>query len=254
MVGVNTFFNETQQDSFDLGSLLNSLSLDVVSDNITLQINGKFDSDIDFLGIATDKFHTILEYDKVEPEIKSELKEQMIGICDRFTGMITDKFNLAPNMLFDDYQNRLNLLETLYHFFVLKEYDNVKTFIISYIEQNKKALIESLRTEEVEKDITTLANQKRNLSEEDIFILSHEDSIINYIRRGDFITSEEFLATLPDSGEATELLNYLNEGTLAGNFVNVMLNEVLGSDYDNGAITRIRSDIRIHFSHVLSED
>ena len=58
-----------------------------------------------------------------------------------------------------------------------------------------------------------------------------------------------------DVGEyyVNELLNYCTDGTISGNFVQPLLNDALGDDYDNMEFVRIRNNIRIAFSNVDDE-
>ena len=246
---MNTFFNDMDQDTFDRDSLLAALSLDVIKENIELQIDGSFESSLNFLGIVTDKFNEILQYDRIDEEDKREIKEQVIDFCDDLTSTISNKFDLGINMIFDDYENRLNLLFVLYDFFVLEEYDNVISFLKKYISANKNDLVESLNLpDEDGSDITTIANKKLGMDTAQVAILSHMDDIIEFIRRGDFITAEEFLSMIKESDSAEKMLSYYEESVIIGNFVPVLLNEILGSDYQQGSVSKVRGDLRVYFA------
>ena len=120
-----------EQEAFDRESLLESLSLDVMTDNILLQLDGCFHSTLDYLSIVITKFKTILAYDGIDEEDKSEIKHQIIDFSDTLSQDIANRYNLGVNMVFDDYESHLNLLDTLYNFFILNRFSIVEDFIVS---------------------------------------------------------------------------------------------------------------------------
>ena len=146
------------------------------------------------------------------------------------------------------------MAETLYNFFVLNRYENAEQFLIQYIKNNIDTLSDALDIHDNGKDVTTMAHKQMNLPKPNIIILSHVTDIIGYIRRDACIENEEMLNTL-DVGEyyVNELLNYCTDGTISGNFVQPLLNDALGDDYDNMEFVRIRNNIRIAFSNVDDE-
>ena len=243
--------NELNEDSLEKESLLASLSLDLMTDSIKQQINGYVESPTDFLGIILQKFNVILEDEEIDEEDKTAVKFQMIDFCHTIIEEIANKYNIFVNLLSDGYESIATLVETLYNFFVLNRYGNSEQFLIQYIKNNIDTLAESLDIRDDGKDVTTMANKQLNLPKANIIILSHVTDIIGYIRRDAYIENEDFLNTL-DVGEyyVNELLNYCLDGTIAGNFVQPLLNDALGDDYDNIEFVRIRNNIRIAFSNI----
>lgn len=246
--------NELNQDSLDKESLLASLSLDLMTDSIKQQIDGYVESPTDFLGIVLQKFNVILEDETISQEDKSEVKFQMIDFCQTIITEIANKYNMLINLLEDGYEAHTELAETLYNFFVLNRYENAEQFLIQYIKNNIDTLSDALDIHDNGKDVTTMAHKQMNLPKPNIIILSHVTDIIGYIRRDACIENEEMLNTL-DVGEyyVNELLNYCTDGTISGNFVQPLLNDALGDDYDNMEFVRIRNNIRIAFSNVDDE-
>ena len=243
--------NELNQDSLDIESLLSSLSLDLMTDSIQQQINGYVESPTDFLGIVLQKFDVILKDEEIEQSDKTEVKFQMIDFCQTIINSIADKYNLFINLVDESYTAHTDLVETLYNFFVLNRYENAEQFLIQYIKNNITSLVEAMDIHDNGKDVSTMAYKQMNLPKQNIVVLSHVTDIIGYIRRADFIENEDFLNTL-DVGEyyVDKLLSYCLDGTVAGNFVQPLLEDALGDDYDNMEFVRIRNNIRIAFSNI----
>lgn len=243
--------NELNQDSLDIESLLSSLSLDLMTDSIQQQINGYVESPTDFLGIVLQKFDVILKDEEIEQSDKTEVKFQMIDFCQTIINSIADKYNLFINLVDESYTAHTDLVETLYNFFVLNRYENAEQFLIQYIKNNIASLVEAMDIHDNGKDVSTMAYKQMNLPKQNIVVLSHVTDIIGYIRRADFIENEDFLNTL-DVGEyyVDKLLSYCLDGTVAGNFVQPLLEDALGDDYDNMEFVRIRNNIRIAFSNI----
>lgn len=243
--------NELNQDSLDIESLLSSLSLDLMTDSIQQQIDGYVESPTDFLGIVLQKFNVILKDEEIEQSDKTEVKFQMIDFCQTIINSIADKYNLFINLVDESYTAHTTLVETLYNFFVLNRYENAEQFLVQYIKNNITSLVEAMDIHDNGKDVSTMAYKQMNLPKQNIVVLSHVTDIIGYIRRADFIENEDFLNTL-DVGEyyVDKLLSYCLDGTVAGNFVQPLLDDALGDDYDNMEFVRIRNNIRIAFSNI----
>lgn len=233
--------------STDRDSLLESLSFDLMSDNIQNQILYNNTSTVDFMDVIKRKFDTILNMQEVEDEDKVEIKYQMIEFCNDLIGMIADTHNLFINLLSEDYESYMELLDTLYNFFVLNRFVTVEKFLINYINQNKLQLIEAMDIgDDKRKDITTLSNKKKNISKNNIYILSNIDQVIRFIHYSQLVNPMEFIETILDGEYYTEQIKeYYIEGTISGDFTVSLLNSVLSDDYDTSEVTRIRNNIRI---------
>lgn len=238
---------EAELLSTDRDSLLESLSFDLMSDNIQNQILYNTTSTVDFMDVVKRKFNAILELPEVDDEDRVELKFQMVDFCNDLIGMIANSHNLFINLVSEDYESYMKLLDTLYNFLVLSRYSTVERFLINYINENKLQLIETLDIgDDKRKDITTLSNKKKNINKDNICILSNIDAVIQFIQHGLLVSPLEFIDIVSDGEYYAETLReYYEDGTVVGDFANSLLNCVLSDDYDTSEITRIRNNIRI---------
>ena len=245
MYEVDGMTQELETESVEIQSLLDALSLDMMKDNITNQVYADSPSNTNFLDIVLDKFNVILSDDSIDESDKSEIKSQMIDFCADLVAVISDEFGLGINVLGDDYESHVTLLSALYEVLVMYRYEFVETFFVNYIRANSSMLISSLGLSDSSKDISTIAYKKKNMSDEDVIILSNLGDIISYITNNGLADCDEFL-TFASSGEESisNLSSYYEDGTVCGDFTNTLLNTVVGV-YDSNNFTNLRNDIRI---------
>lgn len=242
-----SIFMET--NSNDIESLLETLSLGLMKDNMYAQIRYETTSITDFLSTVIEKFKYILGLDEIATEDKMELKESMSDFCidivDEICKMNNLDANIDPSLQFEQ---TMEVTKTLYNFFVLHRYSNVEGFLKGFIDRHKDTLIELMDIGDRGKDITYNSNKRKQMSHENNCILSNIFSVINYIRDEMEIDQNEFI-DIVDNGDywADQLRDYFSNGTLYGDFVHKLLYNVLSDDYDNGEVQRIRNAVRIHF-------
>lgn len=238
------------EESTEVDALLEALSLDMMKDNITSQITGESASVTDFLGIVTDKFYTIINNEEINENDRAEVKHQIVDFCQDLIATVGDTFDLAINLMSDDYETHLELLQTLYNFFVLNRFEHVQDFFINYINMNKMPIIDSIVDEDTGKDITSMSYKKKNIPRENTIILAKVSEIISFIQSSDAVDSMEFLDVI-DDGEAdvVDMKNYFFDGTIAGGFTQEIIESVIGDNYDNANYARIRNSIRIAFAN-----
>lgn len=229
-------------------TLLEALSLDLMKSNIEQQIRYIIPTTTDFLGTVFNKFRLILEMDEIEDDDKREMRYQMVDFCDNLIDDIAIQYNLCVNEISDDYDHKMELLEAMYNFFVINRVNNIERFLIGHINSHKRDLIEALGIDDKSKDITSMSNKKKNISKENICVLSHIQEMIDFIRQEGIVSSEEFLEQVNDGEYYTEIIHgYFRDCTLGGNFVPILLNEVLDAAYDSVESARIRNTVRTAF-------
>ena len=166
--------------------LLDSLSLGVMRNNISQQIKGVISSQQNFLSIVIEKFEQI-DKNIEDNDARREIQYEIIDFCRGLILEITDLYNLGYDDDLGDSKKVVEILSVLYNFFVLRSKEFVCSFFINYIQREKSTLIKSVEEfgsiDEKVSDITTISNEKKNVSSENIWILSHIDSIINFINR-----------------------------------------------------------------------
>ena len=242
-----SFVEQLESETVDRESILESLSLDLMKDNIEQQIDYTVQSTTDFLSIVLTKFNVILSTEEIDEDDKQEAKFLMIDFCEELIGKISKKFNLFIDETSMDYESMIKMLYTLYNFFIINRCNNVEKFLINYITKNKKNLIDVMGLSDNDnKDITTIANKKKNLPKENIVVLSALTQIVDFIRLNHIVEPLEFIETVNDGECYTSYLkDYFETATISGDFIAIMLNEVLDEDYDCSEVTRIRNNIRL---------
>ena len=249
MYEVDGMNQQLETDSVEIQSLLDALSLDMMRDNITNQVYADAPSNTNFLDIVLDKFSIILNDDAIEESDRTEIKSQMVDFCADLIGTICDRFNLGVNVLGDDYTSHVDVLSALYEVLVIGRYDFVQTFFINYIKSNSSMLIDLLGLTESGKDIASIAYKKKNISDEDVMVLSHIGDIIMHITNNQLADIGDFFS-FASSGESSicSLEEYFDNGTLCGDFTSSLLSTVVGIGYDSVNFTNLRNDIRIELA------
>lgn len=233
----------------DRQSLIESLSLELIKDNINKQIDYTLNSTTDFLSTVFDKFAMILSMDDIDEEERLDLRYQIMDFCEQLIVNISDKFNLFVDHTGIDYDSTTRLLTAMYNFFVINRATNVKKFLILYTHTHKAEIVKSLDLDyDKVKDITGFSNKKKNKDKDDVLILSALTEVIEFITTNNIIDPIEFLNTI-DDGEVytSEIIDYFNSATITGNFVNTLFNDVLNDDYDSAELSKIRNELRISF-------
>ena len=248
MTGLNSEDLADLNNSTNLSGIMDMLGMDLIKANMLKQIHGETESTFDYLSTLKGKFTAIVDEGAIDSGDRSEIKYEMINFCEEIVSAMAQEFGVMLNVISDDYQTMLTTAELLYNFFVLNRCQVVERFLIQYIEQNKAPLIASISVDEKVKDISSLSYRKKNFSKDDIFIMAHISEIIEFIKHGNIIESDDFLKTINDGDYYTSMMVEMFEnGTVYGNFVPRILYTVLGDEYDCNEATRIRNSIRAFF-------
>lgn len=240
-------YDSYDTDDTDIGDgVFDTLSLDIMTDNINSQINCEIDSNMDFIEIVFGKFNMILEnrpnYDDDDVQ---DLKVQINDFCHDIISRISDKYNLICNFNYmDESLSYMTVLESLYNFFVLDKYANVESFLISFISSHSESLANELNISPDADDITTSSNKQRQLDSNIVTVLSHIDDTLEIIRNMYDIDPFEFINAVDDGGiHVSNIREYFETGELMGDFVRQLLNDVI-TDYSDYSSTKIRANIR----------
>lgn len=228
-------------------ALLDSLSLGVMKNNISQQIKGTISSQQNFLSIVIEKFEMI-DKNVEDPDIRREIRYEIIDFCRDLIMEIVDTYGLYYD---DDYgdSDRVELLCILYNFFVLRGKEFVCTFFINYIQQNKNSLMEAIcEKSQIDMDVTTISNEKKNFQKDNIWIVSHINTVIDFIiSRG--VEPDEFLRVINDGDYYVDtLLSYYSQDIIGGDFTSVYMEKYV-DDYNSEYSTEVRNDIRLAFAN-----
>lgn len=227
-------------------SLLESLSLEIMETSIKDQINGERSSDRDFLSTVIDKFEAITN--NADTDSIRGISNEIIDWSNRLIIAIVSEYNLGYNNPGEDSLENLDILESLYNFFVLDRKRYTKEFFIKYIDINKKQIIDSMGIGGRGTDITTIANRRKNINKLNVPILSNLTEVISYIINNTDVDSDEFL-NIVDEGElyTSNVKYYFDTGMLVGNFFLKYVEEEVGS-YTDEVSGELRTAIRTNLS------
>lgn len=222
--------------------LLESLSLEIMEASINEQITSGGYVHRDFLEMVLLKFRAI-EENATADNIR-HIKGEIIAWAEKLNVSIVNRFGLAYMCPSEDSTESLDILESLYNFFILDRHRNVISFFSNYIERNKTRLIEVMDLDKKGGDITSIANKKRNLSKSSTIISANLAEVIQYIVEYEEVSPETFLDTVDDGDLFVHnIRQYFDVGTLAGNFFSAYVEDEVGSYTDDMSV-ELRATIR----------
>lgn len=229
--------------------LLDSLTLGVMRDSISQQIQGIIPSQQNFLSIVTEKF-TIIDNNVVDPDIKREVSYEMVDFCRSLVLEIVDLYGLCYQDDHGESKRIIDILNVLYNFFILRAEEFIGNFLIRYIEKNKEQLLQDVVVYASDaptiESVTTKSNEKKSISKDNIWLLSHMDSVINYIASLQ-IDPIEFLEIINDGDYYIEqLISYYEEDLLMGDFSAQYIKRFV-DEYESERSTEIRNTVRLAF-------
>lgn len=244
----NSEFAPEDVSEMTVESLLDSLSLGIMRDNIIHQIKGSIDSQQNFLSIVIEKFENIIQ-NVVDDDISRELKIEISDFCKGLIVEIANQYNLIFDDHYETSMEYVEMLSVLYNFFILRKKEYVTNFLIEYIRENRQHLMDSFGTDGDDKpltDITTVSNKKKNIQKDNIWILSNVNAIINFITSVD-IGFSEFLNTINDGDfYISKLIDYVDESRVGGDVVSRYIGDMT-NDYSSPHSTEIRNSVRLAF-------
>lgn len=212
-------FVETRTD-FEIDILLSELPFDVIKESIKEQIEDPLSTNVDFLNSIYEKCSLYREEFSDDGDSIRQLYEAQSDFAVFVIREIDKKFNLSVSisemMSVDDV---VEMSVVLYNYFILRYRKNITKFVSKFIRFNKKSIVDKYENLN-KKDVTTLALKKNIKNKDDLTIITNLPSIIKYIFSLDIDPSEFIMySTNSDSYEATYIINLMQEGTLAGDFV-----------------------------------
>lgn len=241
-------FAQEDVSEMTVESLLDSLSLGVMRDNISNQINGSIDSQQNFLSIVIEKFENIIQ-DVTDGDISRELNIEISDFCKSLVEEIASQYDLIFDDYYDASMEYVEILSVLYNFFILRKKEYVTNFLIEYIRGNKQHLMSSFGSDGEEKplvDITTVSNKKKNIQKENVWVLSNVNAIINFISSLD-IEFIDFLNMINDGDfYISKLIDYVEESRIGGDVVSRYIKDMT-NDYSSPHSTEIRNSVRLAF-------
>ena len=159
--------------------LLEELELSIMESSIRDQIQNGFNTSRDFLATVLNKFNAINEY--ADDDSARGIRSEMVDWANSLVSAIVTQYDLGYNNLDSESLDVLDVLDSLYHFFVLDRHSNVIEFYKQYIDMHKREIAEQMNLSAKNGDITTMANKKKNIHKDNIPILSNLDEVIQFV-------------------------------------------------------------------------
>ena len=122
--------------------LLEELELSIMESSIRDQIQNGFNTSRDFLATVLNKFNAINEY--ADDDSARGIRSEMVDWANSLVSAIVTQYNLGYNNLDSESLDVLDVLESLYHFFVLDRHNNVIEFYKQYIDMHKREIAEQM--------------------------------------------------------------------------------------------------------------
>lgn len=240
--------NPVDIEDISMESLLEYLALDNVRLNIEQQLTGRLSANKNFVEATLDKFEMIRK-NKSDPEEVNQIVNELVEFCGDLISRICNRYHLGVNPNTDDSLEYIEILKTVYTFFVTGRDEYVKDFFVQYILQNKTEIVRMMGISASGTDITTRAYKSKDVDADGIAILSKINDVINYVRNSLDISVEEFLTVIDDGDYYVNMMrDYFGMQILVGDFVAQYINDVL-DEYSSESALKIRNDIRIALSN-----
>ena len=215
-------------NNIDLDIILSDLPIDLVLSSIEYQINNPLDVDADYCTIVFDKCARVFQEFKGIEDVERDMEEILNKFCISVLNKLDEKFEFEIN--FDDLTpyDITKMTALLYNFFILRYRKNISRFIYNFILKNKKMIAEQFVNDDKRKDVTTLVMKKMTKNKDDIRIISNLPIVIKNIleMEHDPIDFMELAAPV-DLYYCEEIIDLLENFTLAGNFTKAYLNTIV---------------------------
>jgi|GEM_PF-3186136 len=203
--------NDSNRDFFterDIDQIINTLSDDIVLKNIEDQINGilldQKEIQTSYLPYFIQRYNYVMNKYKDNEEITTKIKSAIEKVYEEIKVLITEKFNIkvdfSESVTFND---RLELIESFYKFFIIDLQDNCINFLVNYITTERKNLVKAFKPNTNKKDLS-FVNLKKYLNNENIFIVFNLDEIIDSIE----IEDNAYLIDLMTKNDPEMLTNF----------------------------------------------
>lgn len=237
---------------FDVERILGDFPIDLIKENIATQINDPLTYEADHCSSVYETFEEANnEFGHIE-----EYKEELTELKDKFNLFVLEalesKFYLGIDLnAMSEYEVE-EMVKNCYEFFVVRLKENITSFLLNYINNNRMSISQLFEDQFRRKDVTTMNMKKLTKNREEVLILSNLPDVVNHILELEH-QPEEFinLAAEPEEMVADYILSKTTDFTISGNFVPGLLNEL--NIIHNDTIDEIISSIRLELTNMIDE-
>lgn len=190
----------SEESTFVLESLEDELLLENIYEQIdTLAIN--IDTPVNFISAFENRVNFLTNSYKEVPDVLVKIKEAKYNFYNSVLKEIVNKYELSIQTT----DEKLFIItRCLYEFFILEYKDNLKTFILEYIRENKKSL--SAILDDSNKNIDFVYLKKIFKNKNDASILFNLYKILNMILNQEI--SDDRIVEVITQADPSELNNY----------------------------------------------
>lgn len=225
------FLNDDMTTNIEIEMLLADLPMELIKENVKSQINRIY-GNINYLNIVSDKLRIIEErYD--DQDVKTQVNDIRNQFFSEIIDIVSEKFDVYVNIDYSNTYQTERIAMDLYEFFIVEIRRNTYKFILNYIKENKKDIVETLGLSKPKKDVTTISARKK-LKSVDVKIISNLYDVADYIINIG-VDDNDFL----DYTRNTDISDLYNTNTISGN----LAEQFLQFAKDNNIVSEIIPDI-----------
>lgn len=168
----------------DIDQILNSVSDDLIIQNIEEQIENVFSNEVSgsklyYLSYFTNRYNYITKKYSDNKDIMDRLNKSIIEVFSRVQELIENKFKFSLELIDSlDIDMMMEIIENIYQFFIIDFNTNCSNLVFNYITNERKDLVKSYKNTVNRKDLTYI-NLKKFITNENIIIIYNIDDIID---------------------------------------------------------------------------
>ena len=216
---------------------IRAMHYELINESIKEQIEDPFESKSNFVEEYFETVDKQLELNGENPEVFSNLKNDVETFCNEVINMIDAKYNLDANIEDLELEDLKNLTLSLYSFFIVKYPKNIKKFFVKYIIANKDTIADALSSYNSKSDSVSISLKEKMSDPKIALILSHLRAVIEYIDSLDLNALDLMAVFNPERYDVYIITNAINDMVIGENFTHSffypLVNESEDDNFDN---------------------
>ena len=227
-----SFVESDMSSSIETELLILDTPVDLIIEHIRAQVERTYGA-VNYLNIVTDKFNEIEDNYGDDPDTISKLNDMRVEVYSLVADIIEEYFDVTLNIDYSIPKEAEEIVIDLYEFFIVNIRKTGYRFLLNYIRENKKEIVEILDLTKQNKDVTTTSVRKK-LKNVDVKIISNLYEVVDYIM--DLELEDDTFIELTRN---QTVLNLYNRGILSGS----VADEVIRYMKDNRVVNDIVPDL-----------
>ena len=203
-------FVETEMSSnIETELMILDTPVPLIIEHIRSQVERTYGS-INYLNTVIDKLDLIEDQYSGDSDTVFKVNEMRGLIFSEVAQIISEFFDVQLNIDYDMPKKTEEIVTDIYEFFIVNIRKTGYRFLLNYIKENKKEIIEVLDLSKPKKDVTTVSVRKK-LKNVDVKIISNLYEVVNYIMDLDF-QDDVFIEYTRNKS----ILDLYNQGIISG--------------------------------------